>query len=250
MLEFLFVLYLIFLFIFPMAGLAATLGLATTYKLYGTFQLFSGQPEGGRRLLYIDTLLAAVNFLCSIGLALLLALLVHLLIFPSSILFVFNFIFCAAISVRWFDFTHAAYRRFAMALKPQALAPTNGAAFVVCRGYRSGGLLGGLPAFLDAGLLHPGKSEMLFDGVFLHQALGPSTVAAAGKKSFEKIRLRLKKPTPGPCPAEALTLTLKENFYPFRSREARNRLLAGWQNNARLPSPPGEDTGARSRDNG
>jgi len=243
MLEFLFVLYLLFFFIFPLPGLAATLGLATTYGLYGKYHLLCRQPALGRRLLAVHTLLAAVNVLCSAALAFLLALGVHLLIFGSPFLFIFNFIFCAAVSARWFDFTHAAYRRFALGEKhPPSPRPRN-AAFVVCRGYLPGGMLGWLPAFLDAGLLHAGDAGLVFDGVFTRRALGPETVTAAGKRSLEKIRLTLRPPGGGSHAAEALTLTIKENFYPFRSRDTRNRLLKQLQSTPRAsrvePALPG-----------
>ncbi len=237
MLEFLFVLYIVLMFIFPLPGLAATLGLVTTYGLYGKYQLLTRQPAEGRGLLLADTLFAVVNFLCAIGLALLLALGVHLLIFSSPFLFLFNFIFCAAISVRWFDFTHAAYRRYALRQKNPPSPTLKDAAFVVCRGYIPGGVLGWLPSFLDAGLLHPGEAGLVFDGVFTRRTLSPKTVTAIGKRSFEKMRLTLQPKAAGAAPVEAVTLTLKENFYPFRSREARNRLFSQLQGFSTRPSP-------------
>jgi len=239
MLEFLFVFYLIFVFIFPMAALAATLGLVTTHGLYSLYQLISSQPEAGRALLRLHALLAVVNTLSAAGLAVLLALAVHLLIYRSPLLFIFNVVFSFAIAVRWFDFTHSAYRRLAREKmkRPAPLGPE--AAFVVCRGYTPGGLLGWRPAFLDAGLLHAKENELVFDGVFTRRSLSAGSMREARKKSFERLRVILR-PSAAGRGEEALTLILRDNFYPFRSRDTRNHLydrLKGILARAPAPQP-------------
>lgn len=239
MLEFLFVLYLIFLFIFPMAALAVALGLVTTHGLYNLYELISNQPEAGRGLLRLHALLSAVNTLSAAGLAVLLALAVHLLIYRSPLLFLFNVAFSFAIAVRWFDFTHVAYRRLAEGQRKRPAPRGSEAAFVVCRGYSPGGLLGWRPAFLDAGLLLTEENEMVFDGVFTRRSLSADSIRDARKKSFERLRVTLRPGASGRG-EEALTLILKDNFYPFRSRDMRNHLherLKGILDRAPAPQP-------------
>ncbi|MEE9258665.1 MAG: hypothetical protein V3U37_03895 [Nitrospinaceae bacterium] len=226
MLEIFLILYIFFLFIFPVPAAAVFLGTVTTWAIYRKYNLFTQQPEEGRKILRLNAWTFAANFAASLFVGSGLALMVYLLIFGNVYILAFNFIFCAGISIRWFDYTHQLYRHFILKLKNGPAAVPDRSVFAVCTGLResSGSGWGATPVFTDAGILELGESEIVFRGVFTTQQLNTKTVSRAEKKSFEKIKVFLKHSGP-PAFADVLMISLKEQFYPFKSRETRDRIF-------------------------
>lgn len=224
MVELLLIGTILLFFIFPLPVAAATLGIWNTWFLYQKYYLFRHQPPEGRKNLWLQLFTYLANFTASLLLGLAIALTVHTLIFTHIYLFVFNFIFCFLISLRWFDFSHLIFRHYILKWKSMPMEESSPEIFVEWLGLQKnpGTGFGWVPVFTDAGLLSLRDSELVLDGVFCKQKFSPATVARVEKKSLDKIRVVLR--GKNRLPAEVVVITLKEQFYPFKSREKRDTL--------------------------
>ncbi len=221
MIELTSVLFILLLFVFPLPVLAGSLGIFTTWNLYKKYTSFKTQPAEGKKNLILSTVFFLINFFCSIFLGITLSFAVHYFIFESIYLFIFNFLFCSTISLRWFDFTHNLYRLFIFKLKPQPTYTT--AHFAICQGFRSKDGFGLTPVFTDAGTLRLECNQLVFNGVFREETFTSANISHAEKKSSEKIRIFTK---PNGCNnSEVFLITLKEKFYPFKSRQDRDHIF-------------------------
>jgi hypothetical protein len=221
MIELTSVLLILLLFVFPLPIFAASLGLFTTRIIYNKYESFRIQPAEGKKSMIAGTVLFLINAICSILLGAALAFAVQYFILDNFYLFIFNFLFCSAISLRWFDFTHNLYRQFIFKLIPNKAFATS--YFVNCQGFRKRGGFGLTPVYTDAGTLNLEENRLVFKGVFREETFTPSNVIHIEKQSFEKIKIHskqndLKKP-------EVFLITLKEKFYPFESRQDRDKIF-------------------------
>lgn len=219
MVELVSVLLILLLFVFPLPIFAAGLGLFSTWGLYRKYETVKNQPVEGRKNLILSLVLFLMNFICSIFLGVALALAVHYFIFDNFYLFIFNFLFCTAISLRWFDFTHKLYRRYIFKLKPKATASH----FAVCQGFHRGEGLWLTQVYIDAGTLEVKENRMVFKGVFREETFTPANIIGIEKKSSEKIKILSKQHDP--AKPEVFLITLKEKFYPFKSRPDRDKIF-------------------------
>ena len=222
MLEFIFIVYFLLLFVFPLQIVALTLGLLTTWMAFQRIQLAIHQPHEGRKILRLKSITATLNFCLSVIVSLAMAFMIHTLIFTHWYLFIFNLVFSLVISLRWFDFTHLIYRHYI--LKFGANFKGDSSAFVEITGFvvRPGAILGKIPLMIDAGGLRWENSVLTFDGVFYKQKFSPANIIQVEKKSLDRIRMVVKKnhdSEPDIC-----LIGFKEQFYPFKSREKRDTL--------------------------
>ena len=225
MIELTSVLIIIFLFVFPLPTLVTSLGLVTTWGLYRKYEAFHNQPSEGKKNLILHATLFLVNTICSIFLGIALAFGIFYFIYESFYLFIFNFIFCTSVSLRWFDFTYKLYRLYIFKLKPFKINALTQSYFVVCQAFkeRERGGFGMAPVYADAGMLELGKNEVVFKGVFSEKTFSPSNIIDVEKKSSEKIKIHVKQNNlKSP---EMLLITLKDQFYPFKSRPDRDEIL-------------------------
>lgn len=222
MIELTSVLFILLLFVFPLPVLAGSLGLFTTWNLYKKYSSFKAQPTEGKKNLILSSILFLINFICSIFLGITLSFAVHYFIFENIYLFIFNFLFCSTISLRWFDFTHNIYRLFIFKLKPKV--PFIKSHFAVCQGFRKRDGFGLIPVYTDAGTLRMEGNQLVFKGVFREETFTPANITHMEKKSSEKIRI-FSKPNNFKN-AEVFLITLKEKFYPFKSRQDRDLIIA------------------------
>ena len=223
MIELTAVLIIILLFVFPLPALAVSLGLFTTWSLYGKYESFNNQPAEGKKNLILSMVLFLINIFCSIILGVTLALGVYYFIYDNFYLLIFNFVFCSAISLRWFDFTYNLYRHFIFKLKPtDASAQSH---FVVCQGFRERehGGFGLIPVYTDAGTLELENNKIVFKGVFREETFSPSKIIHLEKKSSEKIKILSKQNKL--TNADRFLITLKDQFYPFKSRPDRDKIF-------------------------
>ncbi len=227
MIEFIFVLYILLLFIFPVPTLSASLGVVTCYFLFRKHYLFKHQPKTERKLLWVDWVCGVQNFALSLGLALLLSMMVYFLIFNNYFLFIFNFILCFAISIRWFDYSYnlvksSVLRRFqGKSLNPESTT------FAMVIGMRphSGLGLGLAPVFLDAGPVLIGESTIRFEGTFFQEVFRPGQFTDIQKVSAEKVRI-VPLPSQKRFHATEYWLVIRDQFYPFRCRPQRDRIFS------------------------
>ena len=147
MIELASVLFILLFFVFPLPAFAASLGLFTTWNLYKKYESFRTQPAEGKKSMVPGTVLFLINFICSIFLGAALAFAVYYFIFANFYLLIFNFLFCSAISLRWFDFTHHLYRLLIFKLKSQETITTS--YFSVCQGFRESDGFGLSPVYTD-----------------------------------------------------------------------------------------------------
>ncbi len=226
MFETLLIAYILLLFVFPLPALAILLGLSTVWGLHRKYQLMEQQPHAGRYILRLNAITSVLNFLASFALGLTIAGAVNAVIFDFLYLFIFNFLFCFLISLRWFDFTHRIYRRCILKQKPSLETIPGEKIFVTLTGMReSSGFGPGLaPAFVDAGYLRVHHAELVFDGLFSCRAFNESNIARIEKKSSDKIRIDSNEPSSTPF-APTCLIALKDQFYPFKSRSARDDIL-------------------------
>ena len=63
MIELTAVLIIILLFVFPLPALAVSLGLFTTWSLYGKYESFNNQPAEGKKNLILSMVLFLINIL-------------------------------------------------------------------------------------------------------------------------------------------------------------------------------------------
>ena len=236
MLEIGITLFILLVFIFPVPGLAVCLGAWTCYLIYRKLLLLKCQPPRWRKIVWIQFLTGAANTFLSAVMALMLALTVYFLIIDSLRLFIFNFFFCFLISFRWFDFTHAIYRRLVLKLLPLSFPPPENSVFCMLMGQRSGTGLGiGMASVsLDSGYLYWEGNRLVFDGVMARKYFSRNTVLTLEKISSEKIKI-VPVQRDGNETAEAWVLVLRQQFYPFKTRELRDQWfqrLSGLQENA------------------
>ena len=223
MIELTAVLIIILLFVFPLPALAVSLGLFTTWSLYGKYESFNNQPAEGKKNLILSMVLFLINIFCSIILGVTLALGVYYFIYDNFYLLIFNFVFCSAISLRWFDFTYNLYRHFIFKLKP--IDTSAQSHFVVCQGFRERehGGFGLIPVYTDAGTLELENNKIVFKGVFREETFSPSKIIHVEKKSSEKIKILSKQNKL--TNADRFLITLKDQFYPFKSRPDRDKIF-------------------------
>jgi len=223
MIELTAVLIIILLFVFPLPALAVSLGLFTTWSLYGKYESFNNQPAEGKKNLILSMVLFLINIFCSIILGVTLALGVYYFIYDNFYLLIFNFVFCSAISLRWFDFTYNLYRHFISKLKPTDTSAQSH--FVVCQGFRERehGGFGLIPVYTDAGTLELENNKIVFKGVFREETFSPSKIIHVEKKSSEKIKILSKQNKL--TNADRFLITLKDQFYPFKSRPDRDKIF-------------------------
>ena len=223
MIELTAVLIIILLFVFPLPALAVSLGLFTTWSLYGKYESFNNQPAEGKKNLILSMVLFLINTFCSIILGVTLALGVYYFIYDNFYLLIFNFVFCSAISLRWFDFTYNLYRHFIFKLKPTDTSAQSH--FVVCQGFRERehGGFGLIPVYTDAGTLELENNKIVFKGVFREETFSPSNIIHVEKKSSEKIKILSKQNKL--TSADRFLITLKDKFYPFKSRPDRDKIF-------------------------
>jgi hypothetical protein len=228
MMEALFVVYILLLFIFPVPILIGSAAAMAHLLVYQKYLLLRRQPAAGKKLLFAAGLADFVNFIASLLLAFALAGAIHFAIFEFFHLFAFNAVFCFGISIRWFDFAFAVYRKAALNLGGMRPLPGAGAVFVTCTGYRkaSGWGSGLTPVFMDSGYLSFGAGEVVFDGVFSNYTLGAGSEFQVVRKSSEKIKILLAAKNPD-IPADALLFVVRERFYPFKSRVTRDAIVGG-----------------------
>ena len=223
MIELTAVLIIILLFVFPLPALAVSLGLFTTWSLYGKYESFNNQPAEGKKNLILSMVLFLINIFCSIILGVTLALGVYYFIYDNFYLLIFNFVFCSAISLRWFDFTYNLYRHFIFKLKPTDTSAQSH--FVVCQGFRERehGGFGLIPVYTDAGTLELENNKIVFKGVFREETFSPSNIIHVEKKSSEKIKILSKQNHL--TNVDMFLIILKDQFYPFKSRPNRDKIF-------------------------
>lgn len=236
MLEIGITLFILLIFIFPLPGLAVCLGAWTCYLVYRKLLLLKCQPPRWRKIVWIHFLTGAADTFLSVVMALMLALIVYFLIIDSLGLFIFNFIFCFLISFRWFDFTHGIYRSLVLKLQPLSIPPPENGVFCMLLGQRSGTGLGiGMASIsLDSGYLYWEGNRLVFDGVMARKYFSRNNLLTLEKISSEKIKI-LPVQRGGKEAAEAWVLVLRQQFYPFKTRELRDQWfqrLSGGQENA------------------
>ncbi|MCH8158184.1 MAG: hypothetical protein IID18_10645 [Nitrospinae bacterium] len=227
MMELLFIVYILLLFVFPLPALAVLLGLFTTWGLHRKYQLVKLQPPTGRGLLRLNIIASSLNLIASLAVALALAVLVYAVIFDFLYLFAFNLIFCFAIALRWFDFTHEMYRRAVLKLKPSLLPVGEEHFFVTIKGLREVSGFGPVlvPVFAAAGYLVVNDSSAIFEGVFTHLSFEAAALTRIEKKSSDKIRIICPRQGSGPA-VDAYLIALKDQFYPFKSRSRRDHIVS------------------------
>jgi hypothetical protein len=225
MIELASVLIILFLFVFPLPTLITSLGLLTTWGLYRKYETFHNQPLEGKKSLFLGLTMFLANTICSIAMGTALAFGVYYFIYDSFYLLIFNFIFCTAVSLRWFDFTYNIYRLFIFKLKPFKTNALVQSYFVICQGFRErdGKGFGLAPVYTDAGILELHKSKVIFKGVFCEETFGPSNIIKIEAKSSEKLRIHTNQNNPKS--PDIYLITLKDQFYPFKSRPDRDKIF-------------------------
>ncbi len=237
MLEILFIAFLLLLFISPKTGLAGILGLWTTLQIHKAYKLRRSQPGDGRALLRLVLALQTINTLLSLALAAALASLVYFIIVENRLLFLFNLIFCFAVALRWFDFTFSLFQKRVAQQYPSLQYPENHGLFAICQGSSrpSGFGIGLAPVFYDAGYLSVTKGRLEFNGALTQQSYLLNDLRRIEKVSSDGFRIVPGKAC-GPYHAEILKFRLKYQFYPFKSRIERDRLIHQLTNPNEEPS--------------
>ena len=249
MIETLIVAYILLVFSFPLHSLALTLGAGTTWVIYRANFLLKNQPEKGKPIIWLSMRATAINFFLSIILAGAMASFVFYMIFDNLYLLLFNFSFSSLISLRWFDFSHKIFEHQINKLKIDSGIPFNflkeentenqdeGPLFALCIGLSKRTGVGGgmIPVFLDSGYLYEEKNRITFEGVFLSQIFSRDTVLNLEKISSEKIKIypQIER---AQLNADAYLIILKYQFYPFKSREPRDRIVETLANSLSSPS--------------
>jgi len=221
MIELAILILIIGFFIFPLYTSAGCLGLFTTCFLYKSYESFKNQPLEGRKVLSAIRTSFLINFLASLILGAQLAWLIYFFIYDLFHLFIFNFIFCFLISIRWFDFSYRYFQQLIIGIYKEKT--NTDTFFVVCKGFNKESSLGMSPAFTDAGFLKLEYDRAVFEGVFFNKTFRSENILRIEKKSFEKIKIYTH-------PANSkhtciFLISLREQFYPFRSRADRDTLL-------------------------
>ncbi len=229
MIESLFILFIILLFIIPLPTLSLALGLGIGHIFFKQFLLMRHQPAAHKSLAWYTLLCNAINFSLSLILAFALSYAVYYFLTDLSWLFIFNFLFCLLISARWFDFSNHLFRYLIHRLSEQhtpAIKTTGQSTFVMIFGLRKsiGWGAGWTPVFVDAGDIDLSQETLRFSGQFLDFNLDTGNIQNAASVSAEQISLSLRD-TRQQYQADRFKLVVRDQFYPFRCRETRDRLL-------------------------
>jgi hypothetical protein len=226
MLEILFILFILFFFILPRAALACVLGIGTVACIARAVELWNHQPSAGKLLLKIRAISVLFNFLMSVATASILSVMIHFLILENRYLFLFNFVFCFFISLRWFDYSQYFYRLAVLRFFDLKVPVVSPSAFVVCEGSKSNYVFGRMyvPVFFDAGFLYSEGNQFVFKGVLGEYRYGSCDLIEIFKRSSDTIRLI---PRADKCPfnSKILDFKFKDRFYPFKSRHDRDKII-------------------------
>jgi hypothetical protein len=224
MLEIGITLLILLFFIFPIPGAAVCLGAWTCYLIYGKLLLLIRQPNRWKKIVWIHFLTGTADTILSFVIAFMIALTVYFLIFDSTRLFIFNLIFCFLISFRWFDFTHVIYRRLILKLQPLSLPVPKDSIFCMLIGQRSGTGLGiGMKSVsLDSGHTYWDGHQLVFDGLLARKVFSRNSILTVEKVSSEKIKIVPARKKLNEK-AEAWIIVLRQQFYPFKTRELRDQ---------------------------
>lgn len=228
MLEILLTLYILFAFIFPLPVFAASLVAWGAYLAHRICMMYRWQPGKGKKVFWLLLSASMVNVMLSLLLGVGLAFLVRLLFLDNDLLFSFNLIFCSLISLRWFNFTHLIFQYFTLKLKDRGFSTQakKNSVFVVFFGLRQGTGInrGMIPLFTDAGFVELRGGAIHFQGVFSKQVFLPGEKFKAEKKSAEKINILFTGKRQS-SHFDGFQIVLRDQFYPFRSRDMRDRLV-------------------------
>ena len=235
MVEILLTLYILFAFIFPVPVLAVSLVVCGAYFAHRIYLLYRFQPGEGKKIFWLLFSASTANFILSLFLGVGLAMLVRVLFLDNSFLFAFNLIFCSSISLRWFNFTHRIFRHLTLKLKDDRLTATPDSVFVLLFGLRQGTGMnrGMIPVFADAGFMKLKDGAIQFNGVFLQQVFAPGSDFRTEKKSAEKINVYFTGKRQ-PSHPDGFLIVLRDQFYPFRSRDMRDKLYESFQRMQKL----------------
>jgi len=80
------------------------------------------------------------------------------------------------------------------------------------------------PSFVDAGCLRVSHAELIFEGLFSRRVFNGPNISRIEKQSSNKIRVDSNDPSASPS-ANTCLIALKDQFYPFRSRSSRDKIL-------------------------
>ncbi|CCQ91827.1 membrane hypothetical protein [Nitrospina gracilis 3/211] len=226
MIEFFFVLYILLMFIFPLPTLSATLGAGTCYLIFRKHYLWKHQPRSGRKLLAVYWTGVLMNLSLSLALAVSMALMVYYVIFPNYFLMAFNALFSFSVSFRWFDYSHWLIRLYVNRTKQLPARSHQPGILAMLIGQRphSGVGLGMMPSFIDVGYLTVKENRVHFAGLLIQETWSPAQFSELEKAGSEKIHM-LPQPDRRHGGAAVYTLVLRDQFYPFRSRELRDRII-------------------------
>lgn len=230
MIESLFILLIIFLFIMPIPTLAMATGLGIGHLFYKQFLLFRYQPASHKNLIWCTLLCNGINFFLSLFLALAMSYAVHYFLTDLFWLFLFNFLFCFAVSLRWFDFSNRLFRYLVHRLSEKHTRPLNTtgqSTFVMIYGLQKsiGWGAGWTPVFVDAGIIDLTRETLRFRGLFLDMTLGPQNLENAISVSSEQITLIPRRENEHQRVGR-YKLVVRDQFYPFRCRETRDLILS------------------------
>ena len=223
MIELASVFFILLLFVFPVPASVIALGFITTRSLHKKYAFYITQPVEGKRIQILTTLCFLTNFILSTFLGVALAWGVDYLIYENIYLLIFNFMFCFAISLRWFDYTYYLYRLYIFKLKPFRKEALSDSQFATCQGFREHDSSGRTPIFKDAGIWKWNNNEGVFKGVFCEKTFSPSRIIHIEKKSSEKFII-ITQPTNIKEP-NIFLISLKDQFYPFKSQTTRDEIL-------------------------
>lgn len=239
MVEILLTLYILFAFIFPLPVLAVSVMVCGAYWAHRIHLLYRFQPGESKKIFWLLLSSSMANFILSLFLGVGLALMVRILFLDNSFLFVFNLIFCSLISLRWFNFTHRIFRYFILKFKEDRFPETQDedSVFVLLFGLRQGTGInrGMMPVFADAGFMKLKDGAIQFNGIFSQQVFASGSDFRAEKKSAEKIiiyftgKRRLSH-------LDGFQIVLRDQFYPFRSRQLRDKFYESFQRMEKLES--------------
>jgi len=221
MIELAILILILALFVFPLYTSAGCLGLYTTWLLFKSYESFKNQPLEGKKVLSALRTSFIINFFASLILGAQLAWLIYFFIYDLFHLFIFNFIFCFLISIRWFDFSYRYFQQLIIGRFEKKT--TANIFFVTCKGFKKNPSFGMSPTFTDAGFLKLGNNHAVFAGVFFTKTFRLENILHIEKKSSEKIKIYTH-PTDTRQP-HIFLVSLREQFYPFRSRVDRDRLF-------------------------
>lgn len=214
----------------PVPTLALATGLGIGHLFYKQFLLFRFQPASQKKLIWYTLLCNGINFILSLFLAFGMSYAVHYFLTDLFWLFLFNFLFCFAVSIRWFDFSNRLFRFLVHRLSEKhtpSLKTTGNTAFVMVYGLRKsiGWGAGWTPVFVDAGDIDLTREILRFKGLFLDLTLNSQSLENAISVSSEQITLIPRRENDYQR-AGRYKLVIRDQFYPFRCRETRDLIIS------------------------